>query len=98
RLEMLYSPPVEAIPPRLIGKSHSLTLSNATSFGNALIAPSAHALFHPQSHASNRALDPDCRIPSKMDVFTSAITSAGARLLQRGQFAPPLCDQQLVRF
>src|SRR5438309_1658998 len=37
-------------------------------------------------------------IPSQINVLTSAITSAGARLPQRGQLAPCPCDQQFVKF
>src|SRR2546423_8941216 len=96
--EILYSPTLLATPPRSIGKSHSLTLSTLASLGSRLIASSAHELLQPQSQAIKRVRPPDCAMPSKMLEFTSAITSAADRLLQRGQFAPPPCDQQFVRF
>src|SRR5438132_701403 len=81
-----------------MGKSHSLTLSRLTSVGSRLIASSAQELLQPQSQTISRVRLPDCTIPSKILELTSAITSAADRFLQRGQFAPPPCDQQFVRF
>src|SRR5699024_10766686 len=49
--EIEYSPIRESMPPLLMGKSHSLTDINHTSFGNNLIisVPSP-CPFQPQSH------------------------------------------------
>src|SRR5213594_3490121 len=96
-----------------MGKLHSLTLMRATPLGSRLIISSAHAFSQPQSQTIregqmsclSRCRDfgtgetpvPLC-IPSKNKLFTSAMTSPGERLPHRGQLAPLLCDQQLVRF
>src|SRR5437899_3011465 len=90
-----------------MGSPHSLTLIRAASGGSRLIMSSAHASAQPQSQTMRRgvsrsvvapAADLLFLIPSRNNPFNSAMTSAGERLLQRGQFAPALCDQQLVRF
>ena len=96
--ESEYSPTVAFTPPRSIGTLHSLTLITPLVAGIALIADSAQASCQPQSHAIMRVDDPADRTPSPISAFTSAITSPGGRLPQRGQPAPPKCDQQLVRF
>src|SRR5258706_1684649 len=81
-----------------MARSHSLTLMSIASSGSLLIASSAQLLNQPQSHTRSRVRAPDLVIPSKIVPFTSAITSAADRWLQRGQLAPAPCDQQFVRF
>ena len=95
---MEYSPTVFAMPPRVMGMLHSLTLMCATSEGSRRIAASAHASPHPQSHAMSRCAPEDIVIPACTSAFTSAITASGARLEHCGQFAPLPWLQQFVRF
>src|SRR2546422_52951 len=78
--------------------SHSLTLCKIASFGRRSITSAAHSFDQPQSQTNKRARAPELAIPPNITVFTSAMTPAAVRLLQRGHFPPAPCDQQLVRF
>src|SRR6266852_4626975 len=96
--EREYSPTRLSIPPRWIGRLHSLTLIREVPAGSRWMIASAWSSGQPQSHTINRAPLPDWRMPAWTRVFTSAITSALERRPQRGQLAPFPCDQQWVRF
>src|SRR6185503_4681006 len=96
--EIEYSPTALFTPPRSMGRLHSLTLMSDTPVGRRLIASGAQASFQPQSQTNNSAPVFASAIPRWISVLTSAITSAGCRLLQREHSAPRWCDQQFVRF
>ena len=94
---MEYSPTVLLIPPRSIGRLHSLTDMNHIDLDNFDIASPAQSP-QPQSHAMIFASGLPLCTPASMVLFTSAIISAALLEPQRGQALCFPCEAQLVRF